>query len=522
MVHVVVIAIVLLIIFLQVKTLLATRRKLKEFGQIFPKGSSSYRVAEGNEENNLFMGTPQQPGENARIEVYTKNGTLQEIVGALNAYLEKNKGAASDFNLMRDVVERYTSAEEEQITILQPIPLYLGLMGTMVGIIIGIGDIAIAGDFSGAGLMESIPALMGCVSIAMLASLFGILFTTFLSWKFKTAKSTTEANKNRFYTWLQTALLPVLSTDTGNALALLGRNLQSFNSVFETNVERLNSAFQNVHETTDAQNALLKEIQEVDLYKLAQVNARVVRGLSDSLQQIDKLSEYIMNVQGFLQEVHNLNQQLGDANDRTRMVEQLGRFFQQEVDIFKERQTYINTLLTDSDSSIRHLVEENKEILAQYVQEQTEQSINALDTLQQAVHSQQESFETFVKGSITAMEASNGFKKLGDGMERMAAAIEAQGRKMDTMNVNINALISELTPLPQPTGRQEPYASPQEKPVAMQPCAMHTEGGSVGVQEKAPADSGAKVYIWLGMGLGVLTLTLGLIAIVYTLIQNLD
>ena len=143
MTHVVVIAIIILIICLQVFFLLATLRKLKAFGQIFPTGSSSYRVAESNEESDLFMGTPQQLGENARIEVYTKNGTLQEIVGALNAYLEKNKGAASDFNLMRDVVERYTSAEEEQITILQPIPLYLGLMGTMFGIIFGIGALSL-------------------------------------------------------------------------------------------------------------------------------------------------------------------------------------------------------------------------------------------------------------------------------------------------------------------------------------------------------------------------------------------
>ena len=103
----------------------------------------------------------------------------------------------------------------------------------------------------------------------------------------------------------------------------------------------------------------------------------------------------------------------------------------------------------------------------------------------------------------------------------MAAAIEAQGRKMDTMNVNIDALISELTPLPQPSGRQEPHASPQEKPVAMQPRAMHTEGGSVEAQQKAPTDSGAKLYIRIGFGIAVLSLTAGLIAIVYMLIQNL-
>ena len=37
---------------------------------------------------------------------------------------------------MKDVVERYCDADEEEITTQQPIPLYLGLMGTMVGIII--------------------------------------------------------------------------------------------------------------------------------------------------------------------------------------------------------------------------------------------------------------------------------------------------------------------------------------------------------------------------------------------------
>lgn len=49
---------------------------------------------------------------------------------------------------MKDVVERYCDAEEEEINIQQPIPLYLGLMGTMVGIIVGIGFIAVSGGLS--------------------------------------------------------------------------------------------------------------------------------------------------------------------------------------------------------------------------------------------------------------------------------------------------------------------------------------------------------------------------------------
>ena len=113
----------------------------------------------------------------SQIKVTAKNPTLNEICNALNMYLQKNKGAASDFHLMKDVVERYCDAEEEEISVQQPIPLYLGLMGTMIGIIVGIGFIAMSGGLSSDSLMDNITSLMTCVAIAMAASLVGIFCT---------------------------------------------------------------------------------------------------------------------------------------------------------------------------------------------------------------------------------------------------------------------------------------------------------------------------------------------------------
>ena len=100
---------------------------------------------------------------------------------------------------MKDVVERYCDAEEEEITTQQPIPLYLGLMGTMVGIIVGIGAIAISGGLAGDSLMNHISELMTCVAIAMAASFTGVLCTTLIAWKSKDAVSKVQADKNRFY-----------------------------------------------------------------------------------------------------------------------------------------------------------------------------------------------------------------------------------------------------------------------------------------------------------------------------------
>lgn len=109
---------------------------------------------------------------------------LIQIVNAINSYLLKNKGAVSDFLLIKDIVERYCNTEREQIETQLPMPLYMGLMGTMLGIIIGIGYIAIVSGFSAFinNPSDSIGALMGGVAIAMIASLIGIVLTTYGSW----------------------------------------------------------------------------------------------------------------------------------------------------------------------------------------------------------------------------------------------------------------------------------------------------------------------------------------------------
>ena len=90
---------------------------------------------------------------------------LYQIEQAINAYLLKNKGATGDFLLIKDIVERYCDAKREEIETQLPMPLYMGLMGTMLGIIIGIGYIAIASGFSAfiEKPSDSIGALMGGV-----------------------------------------------------------------------------------------------------------------------------------------------------------------------------------------------------------------------------------------------------------------------------------------------------------------------------------------------------------------------
>jgi len=63
------------------------------------------------------------------------NTVFDNILFYINVYLLRNTGAAADFNLIKDITERNLDAEEEGIGHSIAVPLYLGLMGTMVGIV---------------------------------------------------------------------------------------------------------------------------------------------------------------------------------------------------------------------------------------------------------------------------------------------------------------------------------------------------------------------------------------------------
>ena len=142
--YILVVLVIIAIIVAQIYIYRNTKKKIATYKSIFPNSTSSYSIVEKEIQTESCSDDDDVYVEDidtisvSQLNINTDNETLKEIRDALNMYLQKNRGAASDFYLMKDVVERYCDAEEEEINIQQPIPLYLGLMGTMVGIIVGI------------------------------------------------------------------------------------------------------------------------------------------------------------------------------------------------------------------------------------------------------------------------------------------------------------------------------------------------------------------------------------------------
>jgi hypothetical protein len=219
------------------------------------------------------------------------NPIFDEILLAVNVYLLRNKGAATDFNLIKDVVERNLDTEEEDISYTVTVPLYLGLMGTMVGIVFGLINLFLV---SAPNADFDIKAFLGGVSIAMFASFWGLFCTVAnSSFNLKKARRSLEKAKNIFYTFLQTELLPVLNQSVSSSIYTLHTNLVKFNDNFTVNLNRLSGMLNKNHDALIAQEKILQKLDTIDLMEFAKANVRILKELKMGSEQLEKFSEYL-------------------------------------------------------------------------------------------------------------------------------------------------------------------------------------------------------------------------------------
>ena len=367
---------------------------------------------------------------------------LSQIIKSINTYLVKNKGAVSDFMLVKDIVERNCDARQEEINVQIPMPLYLGLMGTVIGIIVGIGSIAL-GTSVNKGFSafinnpsESIGLLMGGVAIAMFASFFGILLTCIASWLVKSAASQLESDKNEFYTWIQTELLPVLG-GTENSLMRLQENLLKFNRSFSTNTTKLDKALQRVETSYENQIELMQTIQQLDVKRMATANISVLRELQACIPQLERFSQYMHSVNEYISHVNTLNDAINSQMNRTQLIERMGTFFELEVKDIEQRKAAISQAVGTVDDRLQQTLHSLQENADKSMQEMNETLIRKQNIFNKALDEQQEIFKRKIQENGNVLDE---LKKL----DVVASAINEQSGKLDSELESLNALKTEI------------------------------------------------------------------------------
>lgn len=373
-----------------------------------------------------------------------RNEVWETIVKGINKYLDKNNGNVNDFHLIKDIVDRNCDAEEEAIQSQIPIPLYYGLIGTMAGIVIGVGYLWISGgldfllstdspeEFKEA--TNSISGLLGGVAIAMICSAVGIGMTIWGTTKMKTEKIIVEKRKHNVLSWMQAELLPKLNNDFGSVLDKVSANLNEFNKTFATNAKELHNVLNDVNQATAGQAQLLQTINELKIKKVVTANIEVYDKLKNCTDEIGMIAKHISACREYLDSVKALNEKLDASEQRTRAIEDMAIFFKEERANLEQMNSRINQSVGAIENSLHNTIENLKEVSTKEISELTAYTTEQGQRLQKAIDEQ---YNVLQQKTKEISQLISNFSSVSKMIENLNNSAKQQSQ-------SINSLVEEI------------------------------------------------------------------------------
>jgi biopolymer transport protein ExbB/TolQ len=327
----------LVVLSLQFNFFFQTKKKFDEMNLIFPENSLESDFIIKKDINGTEV-------ELIKDDVTFFGSIFKEMLFSINRYLIKNKGAV-DFSIIKSIVERSMQAKENEVSSTVSLPLYIGLMGTFIGVILGLLKIAFFGGVSD----ENINAFIGGIFIAMVASLCGLVLTVINnSGNFKKAKTISDDRKNKFFNFLQVELLPHLGSSLYDALDRLKVNINNFNEKFSNNVKMFDTNFtSNIYhlkqsvesiadninpiiENTNSQKEFLKELRGIGYNRMAEANIKVFTLMKDAgpnfvkfidkqkelNESIEKTADFVNTIRSVMDRIKTFEESINKLGDR--------------------------------------------------------------------------------------------------------------------------------------------------------------------------------------------------------------
>lgn len=408
------------------------------------------------------------------IETNGINEIIKRIKKTLNTYLINNYGAAVNFSVIKDIIDREVEVKDEEITQMISTPLYFGLAATMIGIIFGLLAMP---NLTGTEFSTGVNVLIRGVKWAMFASLSGLSCTTILSsFFYKDAKSKVLREKNEQLSYLQAKLLPELIKAEDTGVSGLKASLDRFARVATNIFDDILNAAKQTGNNLILQQKLLDKVEKIGVLRLSKTNLELYDKLDKNMEAFFKFSTYLERMESISSSllafasrtsnidriVENISLTLKDSKQLLRFlsahfdkIEMAGNaalksvglaelHFENAIESLKERtEKMINILYanaSENESKLEKIYEEIQSnlnnITSDYIKEFSEVYSNSLPKFQQLENltilpTFKEEFSNRTMEIQNSSESNNlklidGITKLNESTTRLKQSINSQ------------------------------------------------------------------------------------------------
>ena len=344
-----------------------------------------------------------------------------------------------------------------------PIPIYLGLCGTLIGIVIGVimlgfgggiealltipDTIGMAEDAAASVARESqqlgadsISNLLRGIGVAMTTTFCGVLLSIIGTINFRKSQVINEKNKNAFFSWIQAELLPKMDNSIASTLETLEKNLNKFNSEFAGNSKGLTNIIGQIRDAATSQVEVYRQIQQLDIERMANANVRVWQELQNASDELAQLHKFLFNSQQYLKHVKNLNDKLDENEGRTRLIEEMGQFFRTEIQEIDQRKVALSKSVGSVDDAMKTGLEELRKSIHDEYAKFVEVAGEEQDKLSEAIDEQAQILSRKVEETSGLLDELKQLTSVKSAIESQSEAIGEQSeaiRKQSEAIVNM-------------------------------------------------------------------------------------
>lgn len=241
------------------------------------------------------------------ISAVNSSNAFKQVIIETNEYLCKNAGTSADLGVLQDICEKKLEVKENAARSTLNLPLFLGLGGTFIGIIIGIIGFAIDLNslFGTSNNSDSLQFLLYGIGCAMVASFIGLGFTIWnTAISFKKATSSLDIKKGEYFDFLRRELMPTLSNSMTSSLNSLKGVLGHFVDKFGRNLDAYADSAELLNDNLEKQHLVLTQIQDLGVTRMANRVASAFVQLNEAAEALNTFHQYQQSLNSTIQQVN--------------------------------------------------------------------------------------------------------------------------------------------------------------------------------------------------------------------------
>ena len=327
-----------------------------------------------------------------QLESKQSDQVFLTIISNLNTYIKNNYRFGIKLSALEDIIEREVYPRDEEITQSIPSPLYIGLIGTLIGILFGLYSLSQELDLS---MTQSfnLNDFIIAVGIAVLASFSGLSCSSILSYLYKRAFKSVNKGKNRLLTILQNEYLPKLYKYNRDGFEGIKNSLDAHAHTLSFNIGKLVEASNNNLKSLEKQDYIIKRIEKIDVKQISSANLRIFEKLEANLSALERFSENLgsmerisENLENFASRTTHIDIALKQVTENIQFSNDLTRVLNAHMIEIEGSKNYAKDFIESSNQDIMESVNLCKGALKNFLVDSMQQVKMSLESLKNSVN----------------------------------------------------------------------------------------------------------------------------------------